>query len=130
MNRLLSKEEKWLIEREFIAKEAQKEKIQKFRKRVAIVGIVAGVLAAYLSISVGGFFVPFIPKILWIICLIIYLGADSILPSFSRDINFHRHMNPWKESLESLSDLSDLPFAISLFGCYHLGKVLFLLVLS
>jgi hypothetical protein len=130
MNRPLSQEEKWLIEREFIAKEAQKEKIQRFRKRIAIAGIMAGLLAAYLSILVGGFFVPFIPKILWIICVIIYLGADSILPSFSRDINFHSHMNPWKESLESLSDLRDLPFAISLFGCYHLSKVFFILVLS
>jgi hypothetical protein len=129
MNHPLSKEEKWLIEREFIAKEAMKEKTQKFRKRVATIGIVAGISAAFLSISVGGFFIPFIPKITWIICIIIYLGADSLLPSLSKDINFHQHMNPWKESLESLSDSKDLPFAIALFGCYHLGRVLLLLVL-
>ncbi|MDF3055877.1 MAG: hypothetical protein K0R17_92 [Rariglobus sp.] len=125
----LSKEEKWLIEREFIAKEAQKEKTRKFRQRVAIVGIVAGVAAASLSILVGGFFMPLIPKIIWVICITTYLGADSLLPSLSKDINFYAHMNPWKQSLESLSDPRDLPFAISLLGCYHLIRVLLSLVL-
>ena len=130
MSAPLSPQEKWLIEREFVAKEEAKEKKKGFRKRVAICGIIAGVSAALISITFGGFFAPLIPKIIWIVCIGIYLGVDSLLPSFSKDIGFYRHMNPWKDSLNSLSDSRDLPFAISLFGCYHLARIVFLLILS
>jgi len=130
MNPSLSPQEKWLIERELIAKEEAKEKKNQFRSRVFIIGIIAGCLAATLTIVFGGFFIPLIPKLIWIVCCIIYTDFHCIALSYTKDTSLSHHLNPWRESLEYLSDKNDILRGISLFGCYAIGKLILLFVAS
>jgi len=128
MNRSLSTDEKWLIERELIAREKEKERRRRFRNRVFSVGIVAGFLASALTIVFGGFFIPFLPKITWIVCILIYLDADCLLPAFSKHISPSWHMNPWKESLSRLSDTEDIIRGIALLACFKVSHLFLLFI--
>lgn len=130
MNPSLSPQEKWLIERELIAKEEAKEKKNQFRSRVFIIGIIAGCLAATLTIFFGGFFIPLIPKLTWIVCCIIYTDFHCIALSYTKDSNISHLVNPWKESMEHFSDRKDILRGLSLFVCYTVSKVILLFVVS
>ena len=123
MNQPLSSQEKWLIERELIAREEAKERRGKFRKRVFSVGAMAGLLAATLSVLFGGFFAPLIPKLVWIVCILIYMDFDGFLPSLSKEISLSWHVNPWQESLGRLSETEDVIRGILLLSCYTLSRL-------
>lgn len=125
MNHALSPQEKGLVEREFVAREQQKERRRRFRSRAFTVGILSGFLASALTVVFGGFFIPFIPKIIWIVCIFIYLDTDCLLPSFSKDMSPSWHMNPWKESLSRLSDTEDIIRGIALLTCFKISHLLF-----
>lgn len=129
MNQPLSNDEKWLIERELVAREREKERRHHFRRRVFGTGMIAGFVASALTLVVGGFFIPLIPKLTWIACILIYLDADCLLPSFSKDISLAWHTNPWRESLSRLSDTEDILRGIALLAAYKLSYLLFLFVI-
>jgi len=129
MNQPLSKDEKWLIERELIEREKEKERRQHFRGNVFATGMIAGFLASALTLLSGGFFIPLIPKLAWIICILIYLDADCLLPSFSKDIDPPWHANPWRASLSRLSDNKDILRGIALLASYKVSYLIYLFVI-
>jgi len=129
VNQPLSPDEKWLIKRELIAREQAKERKRDFRRRVFDIGMVSAFLASALTLLFGGFFIPLIPKLGWLVCILIYLDADCLLPSFSKDTSLSWHANPWGESLSRLSDTGDIIRGIALLASYKLSYVTYLLVL-
>jgi hypothetical protein len=123
MRRELSTNEKRSIEREFIAKEELRAKRRRFCRSVFVVGITAGTLSALLrGCEVHSAATP-LSHLVWIACLVIYVGGLIRPLSFSKDIDPRWHLNPWKDSLINLSAGRNLGEAIALLAGPHLLKI-------
>jgi hypothetical protein len=62
--------------------------------------------------------------LIWITCLIAYVGLSAFPSTFMRDIDFGRQVNPWQEALGSLSDGKTQFEAITLLVSPILARLL------
>ncbi len=123
MSRKLSPQERRFVEREFVAKEEARAKRRRLCSTVFFVGITAGSISALLrAFELRGIVLLF-SHLTWIICLLIYVGVQILPISFSKDLDARWHLNPWKDSLSSLSEGRTLTEAIALLAGPHLLKI-------
>jgi len=125
MERKLSPDEKRLIEREFDARQEVSAKRRTMAFWVFIVGILAGVGSMGLrEFHVRTMLSPLL-AILWVACLLAYLGGSFLPGTFTKDVDLRWHSNPWQETLENLSQGRTQVEAIALLAGPFLARVLF-----
>ena len=126
MNRQLSPQEKQLIEREFVARQEAAAKRRSLARKVFLVGILAGVGAAALrEFRVDTILTPLL-WIVWVICLLAYIGVGVFPSSFSKDMDPRWHLNPWQEALQNLSEGKTQLEAIALPAGPMVARMVFL----
>ena len=103
MNRLLTREDKRLIEREFIARENVRLKRRLFFDRVFSIGLIAGIASPALAEIFGRNPASSLLGLTWVICTLLYTEFLTIPRTFSKDMDPQWHFNPWREALERLS---------------------------
>jgi len=125
MDRDLTNEEKLLVEREFEARQAVAIRRRSFAHSVFIVGTVAGVgYAALLEFRVGTVASPIL-GILWLVCILIYVGLRVFPRSLAEDMDPRWHLNPWRSALQNLSEGRTQVEAIALLAGPPLARMLF-----
>jgi hypothetical protein len=125
VQRELSAEEKRLIEREFIARQEAAAKQRHFCRVVFIIGIGAGIVAAalrafHVRTGFGRVF-----GLCWLVCAVIYLGAQIVPSTFAKDMDARWHLNPWQEALGSLSAGRTMAEAIALLTVPAIASLVF-----
>jgi hypothetical protein len=74
------------------------------RTRVFTIGLAAGLGTAVLrGFNVSTLISPML-GIAWLICLVTYVGSGVLPTTFSKDMDARCHLNPWKETLQNLSE--------------------------
>jgi len=125
VQRELSPEEKRLIEREFTARQEAAAQQRHFCRAVFFAGIASGIVAAalrsfhVLTVIGAGF------GVCWLVCAVIYVGAQILPSTFAKDMDIRWHMNPWPESLRSLFAGRTIAEAIALLAAPTVAKFIF-----
>ena len=125
MDRKLTRDEKWLIERELVARQELAEKRRSTARRVFLLGLSAGVASA----GLGEFRVPtvIVPilGVIWLISILFYVGVGVLPGPLSKDMDPRWHLNPWQEALNSLSEGKTQFEAITLLAGPPIAQMLF-----
>jgi hypothetical protein len=125
---MLSPQEKTLLEREFIARQNVDFRRRTLYRRVFVVGVFAAICGAALrEFRIPTFATPVL-WLVWLACVVSYLGVAAFPSSFMRDMDARWHLNPWQEALSSLSEGKTQIEAIGLLITPFLARGLFSLV--
>jgi hypothetical protein len=125
MDRPLSPEEKRLVEREFVARQEAAARRRSFARRLFLIGLSAGLGAAALREFHVGTIATTLLRIVWVICILGYVGVGVFPASFSKDIDPRWHLNPWQEALQNLSEGRTQFEAIALLAGPLVARMLF-----
>lgn len=117
--------ERRIVEREFEARQEVAAKRRRFACGVAIVGLVAGVVAAALREFHVHTAFSLLLLFIWLICIVTYVGVGVLPGSFSKDMDPRWHLNPWQEALGNLSQGKTQTEAIALLAGPVLARMLF-----
>jgi hypothetical protein len=121
----LSPEEKRLIDREFVARQEVAARRRPFVRRVFTIGIVAGLGGAALhEFHVRTLMGPLL-GLVWLICIVLYVGVGVFPGSFAKDLDPRWHLNPWQKALRNLSEGRKQVEAIALLAGPVLAHMLF-----
>ncbi|HZP61456.1 MAG TPA: hypothetical protein VFB27_14125 [Opitutaceae bacterium] len=128
MQHQLTPEEKQLVEQEFVARQELAARRRSFARRVFVVGLATGLSAAALH----EFHIPTLVSpllgIVWLVCILIYVGMGVFPATFAKDMDLRWHLNPWQEALQHLSEGRTQAEAIALLAGPILGRMLFAFV--
>jgi len=128
MQRQLTPEEKQLVEQEFVARQGLAARRRSFAHRVFIVGLAAGLSAAALREFHVLTLVSLVLGIIWLLCILIYVGIGVFPTTLAKDMDLRWHLNPWQEALQHLSEGRTQTEAIALLAGPLLGRMLFVFV--
>jgi hypothetical protein len=101
----LSPQERLLIERELIAKEAVRERRRLFFGKIFWIGVSVGGLSGFIrGFSERERWISALFALGYVICASIYTEFIGLPRSFMQDADIRWHLNPWEEMLSRIKD--------------------------
>ena len=125
MSSLLTPEEKALVEREFVARQEEKSRKQRFYRWVFWLGVPSEILAALAMEVPGAGLLAIVLALAGLVCLLIYTNFLIFPTTWAKDYSVGWHLNPWRDALSRMSAEGRAKTGLVFLVAYPISRMVF-----